>query len=173
MLKMPFLGLWRLRCHCAVAYNAISCLLEIPQSLRGGSKSHIWAFGDCAVIVRWLRMPFLAFWRLQCHILFLYRIFFIFFDSAVFSHRTLLRGMRSHCSVDAVFSEFQMHIFYVFSSLCQGCCLVHFGPFFLSRGVTHPALPPCPCTLMPHICPKYFFHFTPNQYLLENYFPCA
>ena len=77
---MLFLAFWRLHGQCAVykiAQNAISWPLEIAQSLRagskchilafrdcavisrsfrGGSKSHIWAFGDCAVIARCLRM---------------------------------------------------------------------------------------------------------------------
>merc|ERR1712121_333593 len=76
MLKMPFLGLWRLRGHCTVAQNAISGLLEIVRSLRGGSKSHIWAFGDCAVIVQRLRMSFLAFWRLHSVTFYFYIEFF-------------------------------------------------------------------------------------------------
>ena len=50
-----------------MAQNAISGPLEIAQSLLSGSKSHIWAFGDRADIARWLRMPFLAFWRLHGH----------------------------------------------------------------------------------------------------------
>ena len=34
MLKIPFLGLWRLFGHCAVAQNALSGHLEIALSLR-------------------------------------------------------------------------------------------------------------------------------------------
>ena len=33
--------------------------------MRGGSECLFLAFRDCAVIARWLRMPFLAFWRLR------------------------------------------------------------------------------------------------------------
>ena len=81
---MLFLGLWRLRGHCAVAQNAISASLEIARSLCGHcavpqksisgpleiarslcgvsecSKYPFLAFGDCSVIARKLKMPFLG-----------------------------------------------------------------------------------------------------------------
>ena len=84
---MPFLVFWRLCSHCAVSQNvqnAISWPLQSARSLDCGSKCHIGAFrdfaviarslrgvsecskcpflgfGDCAVIARWLKMPYLA-----------------------------------------------------------------------------------------------------------------
>ena len=55
---MPFLVFWRLRSHCAVSQNvqnAISWPLQSARSLDGGSKCHIGAFRDFAVIARSLR----------------------------------------------------------------------------------------------------------------------
>ena len=57
MLKMPFLGLWRLRAHCMVAQN---------MPLLAFRRLH----GHCAVIPQCLiilKMPFLGLWRLRSH----------------------------------------------------------------------------------------------------------